>query len=37
VPGEAREETTLARARAGDDQAFRELTEPHRRALQLHC
>jgi RNA polymerase sigma-70 factor (TIGR02960 family) len=27
----------LARARAGDEQAFRELTEPHRRELQLHC
>jgi RNA polymerase sigma-70 factor (TIGR02960 family) len=27
----------LARARAGDDEAFRELTEPHRRELQLHC
>jgi RNA polymerase sigma-70 factor (ECF subfamily) len=30
-------ETTLARARAGDEEAFRELTEPHRRELQLHC
>src|SRR4051794_16103972 len=30
-------ESTLARARAGDDGAFRELTEPHRRELQLHC
>ena len=28
---------TLARARAGDHEAFRELTEPHRRELQLHC
>jgi RNA polymerase sigma-70 factor (TIGR02960 family) len=27
----------LARARAGDGAAFRELTEPHRRELQLHC
>jgi RNA polymerase sigma factor (sigma-70 family) len=27
----------LARARAGDQQAFRELTDPHRRELQLHC
>src|SRR5215217_4970745 len=26
-----------ARARAGDEEAFRELTEPHRRELQLHC
>ncbi len=28
---------TLARAQAGDQLAFRELTEPHRRELQLHC
>jgi RNA polymerase sigma factor (sigma-70 family) len=28
---------TLARARAGDEQAFRELTHPYRRELQLHC
>lgn len=27
----------LARARSGDGDAFRELTEPHRRELQLHC
>lgn len=27
----------LSRARAGDGEAFRELTEPHRRELQLHC
>jgi RNA polymerase sigma-70 factor (TIGR02960 family) len=27
----------LTRARAGDEEAFRELTEPHRRELQLHC
>jgi len=27
---------TLARARAGDEDAFRELTDPHRRELQLH-
>jgi RNA polymerase sigma-70 factor (TIGR02960 family) len=27
----------LARARAGDEDAFRELTEPHRRELQVHC
>ncbi|HEY3923177.1 MAG TPA: sigma-70 family RNA polymerase sigma factor [Acidothermaceae bacterium] len=25
------------RARAGDGEAFRELTEPHRRELQVHC
>src|SRR5690349_23494119 len=30
-------DTTLARARAGDEDAFRELTEPYRRELQLHC
>ena len=29
--------STLTRARAGDEQAFRELTEPHWRELQLHC
>jgi RNA polymerase sigma-70 factor (TIGR02960 family) len=29
--------TTLARARMGDEQAFRELTEPYRAELQLHC
>src|SRR5829696_5555698 len=27
----------LARARAGDDEAFRRLTDPYRRELQLHC
>ena len=30
-------ERTLTRARAGDEQAFRELTDPYRRELQLHC
>src|SRR2546423_15124610 len=30
-------EAALARARAGDDEAFRALTDPHRRELQLHC
>src|SRR3954462_3412326 len=29
-------EQTLARARAGDEAAFRELTTPYRRELQLH-
>jgi RNA polymerase sigma-70 factor (TIGR02960 family) len=29
-------EQTLARARAGDEDAFRELTDPYRRELQLH-
>src|ERR1044072_8655501 len=28
---------TLARARAGDENAFRELTDPYRRELQLHA
>jgi RNA polymerase sigma-70 factor (TIGR02960 family) len=37
VPGDALSEATLARARAGDDEAFRALTEPHRRELQMHC
>ncbi len=37
MPGDALGEATLARARAGDEGAFRELTEPHRRELQLHC
>ena len=30
-------ERTLSRARAGDEQAFRELIEPYRAELQLHC
>jgi RNA polymerase sigma-70 factor (ECF subfamily) len=37
VSGDALGEATLARARAGDDEAFRELTDPHRRELQVHC
>jgi RNA polymerase sigma-70 factor (TIGR02960 family) len=37
VPADALSETALARARAGDEEAFRELTEPHRRELQVHC
>lgn len=28
---------TLARARAGDDEAFRALTDPYRPELQIHC
>ncbi|MFL5902552.1 MAG: sigma-70 family RNA polymerase sigma factor [Solirubrobacteraceae bacterium] len=28
---------TLARARAGDEDAFAELTDPYRRELQVHC
>jgi RNA polymerase sigma-70 factor (ECF subfamily) len=27
----------ISRARAGDGEAFRALTEPHRRELQMHC
>jgi RNA polymerase sigma-70 factor (TIGR02960 family) len=27
----------ISRARAGDSEAFRALTEPHRRELQVHC
>ena len=30
-------EAVLDRARAGDAQAFRELTDPYRRELQVHC
>jgi hypothetical protein len=28
---------TLARAQAGDEQAFRELTDPYRRKLLARC
>jgi RNA polymerase sigma-70 factor (TIGR02960 family) len=28
---------TLSRARGGDEEAFRELVDPYRRELQLHC
>jgi RNA polymerase sigma-70 factor (ECF subfamily) len=31
------EPMTLQRARDGDERAFRELTDPHRRELQVHC
>jgi len=31
------EQATLRRAGAGDEQAFRELTDPYRRELQVHC
>jgi len=37
MPDDALGEATLARAREGDEEAFRKLTEPHRRELQLHC
>ena len=30
-------ESSLAQARAGDEQAFRALTEPYQRELQVHC
>ena len=30
-------ETALARAQAGDGEAFRELVEPYGRELQAHC
>jgi RNA polymerase sigma-70 factor (TIGR02960 family) len=30
-------EQTLTRARAGEEEAFRALTDPYRRELQLHC
>jgi RNA polymerase sigma-70 factor, ECF subfamily len=30
-------ERTIARARAGDEDAFRELTDPFRRELHVHC
>lgn len=29
--------STLARAQAGDSDAFRELTDPYRREIQVHC
>jgi hypothetical protein len=37
--GEPRDVTTdlLTRARAGDQEAFRQLVEPYRHHLQLHC
>ena len=31
------ETDALRRAQGGDEQAFRELTEPYRRELQVHC
>jgi RNA polymerase sigma-70 factor, ECF subfamily len=30
-------DATLSRARAGDEAAFRELVDPYRRELELHC
>jgi RNA polymerase sigma-70 factor (TIGR02960 family) len=35
--GEVVSTELVARARAGDGSAFRELTEPHRRELHVHC
>ena len=37
MPGDTLGEAALARARAGDEDAFRELTDPYRRELQVHC
>jgi RNA polymerase sigma-70 factor (TIGR02960 family) len=34
---ESTESGLIARARAGDGEAFRELTEPYHRELQVHC
>ena len=31
------ETTLLASAQAGDERAFRQLVEPHRRSIELHC
>src|SRR5262245_65711560 len=31
------EQAVLEHARAGDERAFRELTDPYRRELQVHC
>ena len=36
-PTETGQPDLIERARAGDGDAFRELTEPHRRELQVHC
>jgi RNA polymerase sigma-70 factor (ECF subfamily) len=34
---DAVEQATMERARAGDERAFAELTDPYRRELQVHC
>jgi RNA polymerase sigma-70 factor (TIGR02960 family) len=31
------DQATISRARQGDEEAFRELTDPYRRELQMHC
>lgn len=36
-PSHAIEEQLIAAASAGDEEAFRRLTEPYRRALHVHC
>lgn len=36
-PGAGVNGDALARARAGDADAFAELVEPYRRELQVHC
>jgi RNA polymerase sigma-70 factor (ECF subfamily) len=35
--GRTMTDATLVRARAGDSDAFRDLTDPYRRELQVHC
>jgi RNA polymerase sigma-70 factor (TIGR02960 family) len=37
VTGQSGAQLLLARARDGDGEAFRELVEPHRRELHVHC
>jgi RNA polymerase sigma-70 factor (ECF subfamily) len=37
VSAPAMTELALTRARAGDEEAFRSLTDPYRRELQVHC
>jgi RNA polymerase sigma-70 factor (ECF subfamily) len=37
VSEQAMTQVTLSRARAGDEAAFRVVTDPYRRELQLHC
>jgi RNA polymerase sigma-70 factor (ECF subfamily) len=37
VSKEGMTSAAISRARAGDQEAFRELTDPYRRELQIHC
>jgi len=37
TPGGVATTDLITRARSGDNDAFRKLTDPHRRELQLHC